>query len=381
MTNPFSLTEDQLAIQEMAQKFTADAITPHAAEWDEKHVFPRDTIKQAAELGFGGIYVSEESGGIGLGRLESAIIMEAMAYGCPSTSAFISIHNMASWMIDTFGSQAVKDKYLPDLVPMDKISSYCLTEAGAGSDAASLKTKAVRDGDDYIVNGSKQFISGGGENEIYVTMTRTSDDGAKGVTCLVIEKDMEGVSFGAQEKKLGWHSQPTAQVNFDNVRVPVENRVGDEGEGFRIAMAGLDGGRLNIGACSLGGAQRCLDEAVNYTKERKQFGKAISDFQNTQFMLADMATDLEASRALLYLAAAKVTEGAPDKTKFAAMAKRLATDKGSKIVNDALQLFGGYGYLQDYPIERFWRDLRVHSILEGTNQVMRMIVSRELLRQ
>ncbi|MEH6662715.1 MAG: acyl-CoA dehydrogenase family protein [Parasphingorhabdus sp.] len=377
----FSLTEDQLAIQEMAQKFTADAITPHAAEWDEKHIFPRDTIKQAADLGFGGIYVSEESGGIGLGRLESAIIMEAMAYGCPSTSAFISIHNMASWMIDTFGSQAVKDKYLPDLVPMEKISSYCLTEAGAGSDAASLKTKAVRDGDDYIVNGSKQFISGGGENEIYVTMTRTSDDGAKGVTCLVIEKDMEGVSFGANEKKLGWHSQPTAQVNFDNVRVPVENRVGDEGEGFRIAMAGLDGGRLNIGACSLGGAQRCLDEAVAYTKDRKQFGKAISDFQNTQFTLADMATDLEASRALLYLAAAKVTEGAPDKTKFAAMAKRLATDNGSKIVNDALQLFGGYGYLQDYPIERFWRDLRVHSILEGTNQVMRMIVSRELLRQ
>ncbi len=377
----FSLTEDQLAIQEMAQKFTADAITPFAAEWDEKHIFPRDTIKQAADLGFGGIYVSEESGGIGLGRLESALIMEAMAYGCPSTSAFISIHNMASWMIDTFGSQAVKDKYLPDLIPMEKISSYCLTEAGAGSDAASLKTKAVRDGDHYIVNGSKQFISGGGANEIYVTMTRTSDDGAKGVTCLVIEKDMEGVSFGANEKKLGWHSQPTAQVNFDNVRVPVENRVGDEGEGFRIAMAGLDGGRLNIGACSLGGAQRCLDEAVNYTKERKQFGKAISDFQNTQYMLADMATDLEASRALLYLAAAKVTEGAPDKTKFAAMAKRLATDNGSKIVNDALQLFGGYGYLQDYPIERFWRDLRVHSILEGTNQVMRMIVSRELLRQ
>ena len=377
----FSLTEDQLAIQEMAQKFTADAITPYAADWDEKHIFPRDTIKQAADLGFGGIYVSEESGGIGLGRLESALIMEAMAYGCPSTSAFISIHNMASWMIDTFGSQAVKDKYLPDLITMEKISSYCLTEAGAGSDAASLKTKAVRDDDHYVVNGSKQFISGGGENEIYVTMTRTSDDGAKGVTCLVIEKDMDGVSFGANEKKLGWHSQPTAQVNFDNVRVPVENRVGDEGEGFRIAMAGLDGGRLNIGACSLGGAQRCLDEAIAYTKERKQFGKAISDFQNTQFMLADMATDLEASRALLYLAAAKVTEGAPDKTKFAAMAKRLATDNGSKIVNDALQLFGGYGYLQDYPIERFWRDLRVHSILEGTNQVMRMIVSRELLRQ
>lgn len=381
MTDQFSLTEDQLAIQDMAQKFTADAITPHAGKWDEEHIFPRDVIKQSAELGFGGIYVSEESGGIGLGRLESAIIMEAMAYGCPSTSAFISIHNMAAWMIDTFGAQAVKDKYLPDLISMDKISSYCLTEPGAGSDAASLKTKAVLDGDHYVVSGSKAFISGGGENELYVTMTRTSDDGANGVTCLVIEKDMEGVSFGANEKKLGWHSQPTAQVNFDNVRVPVENRVGGEGEGFRIAMAGLDGGRLNIGACSLGGAQRCLDEAVAYTKERKQFGKSISDFQNTQFMLADMATDLESSRALLYMAAVKVTQGAPDKTKFAAMAKRLATDNGSKIVNDALQLFGGYGYLQDYPIERFWRDLRVHSILEGTNQVMRMIVSREMLRQ
>ena len=377
----FSLTEDQLAIQEMAQKFTADAITPHAAEWDEKHIFPRDVIKQSADLGFGGIYISEDSGGIGLGRLESAIIMEAMAYGCPATSSFISIHNMASWMIDCFGSQVVKDKFLPDLIPMEKISSYCLTEPGSGSDAAALKTSAKRDGDDYIVNGGKQFISGAGVNDVYVTMVRTSDDGAKGVTCLVIEKDMDGMSFGSPERKLGWNASPTAQVHFDNVRVPVENRVGDEGEGFRIAMAGLDGGRLNIGACSLGGAQRCLDEAVAYTRERKQFGKAISDFQNTQFMLADMATDLEASRALLYLAAAKVTEGAPDKTKFAAMAKRLATDNGSKIANDALQLFGGYGYLQDYPIERFWRDLRVHSILEGTNQVMRMIVSRELLRQ
>ena len=263
----------------------------------------------------------------------------------------------------------------------EKISSYCLTEPGSGSDAAALKTSAKRDGDYYIVNGGKQFISGAGVNDLYVTMVRTSDEGAKGVTCLVIEKDMDGVSFGAPERKLGWNASPTAQVHFDNVRVPVENRVGDEGEGFRIAMAGLDGGRLNIGACSLGGAQRCLDEAVAYTRERKQFGKPISDFQNTQFMLADMATDLEASRALLYLAAAKVTEGAPDKTKFAAMAKRLATDNGSKIANDALQLFGGYGYLQDYPIERFWRDLRVHSILEGTNQVMRMIVSREMLRQ
>ncbi|WOK38264.1 acyl-CoA dehydrogenase family protein [Sphingomonas sp. C3-2] len=381
MTNQFDLTDDQRAIQEMARKFTADAITPFAAEWDEKHIFPRETIKAAAELGFASIYVSEEMGGIGLGRLEAALIMEAMAYGCPSTSAFISIHNMASWMIDRFGAAAVKEKYLPQLVTMDKIASYCLTEPGSGSDAAALKTKAVRDGDHYVVTGSKAFISGGGENEIYVTMVRTGEEGPKGISCLVIEKDMPGVSFGANEKKLGWHSQPTAQVNFDGVRVPVENLVGAEGEGFRIAMMGLDGGRLNIGACSLGGAQRCLDEAIGYTKDRKQFGKAIADFQNTQFMLADMETELQAARALLYIAAAKVTANAPDKTKFAAMAKRLATDTGSKVVNDALQLHGGYGFLQDYPIERFWRDLRVHSILEGTNQIMRMIVGRELTRQ
>jgi len=377
----FELTDDQLAIQDMARKFTADAITPHAGEWDEKHIFPRDTIKASAQLGFGAIYVSEESGGIGLGRLEAALIMEAMAYGCPSTSAFISIHNMASWMIDRFGSDAVKAKYLPSLVTMDRIASYCLTEPGSGSDAAALKTTARRDGGDYLLNGTKQFISGAGANDVYVVMVRTGEDGPKGISCVVVEKDMPGVSFGANEKKLGWHSQPTAQVIFEDVRVPAENRVGGEGEGFRIAMMGLDGGRLNIGACSLGGAQRCLDEAIGYTKDRKQFGKAVADFQNTQFMLADMATDLEAARALLYLAAAKVTANAPDKTKFAAMAKRLSTDTGSKVANDALQLFGGYGYLQDYPIERFWRDLRVHSILEGTNQVMRMIVGRELTRQ
>ncbi len=377
----FDLTGDQREIQELARRFTADRITPHAAEWDEKHIFPRDTIKAAAELGFASIYVSEESGGIALGRLEAALIMEAMSYGCPSTSAFISIHNMAAWMIDRFGSAAVKDKYLPDLVTMDRLASYCLTEPGSGSDAAALKTRAVRDGDDWIVTGSKQFISGAGENEVYVTMVRTGEDGPKGISCLVIEKDMPGVSFGANEKKLGWHSQPTRQVIFDGVRVPGANMVGGEGEGFRIAMMGLDGGRLNIGACSLGGAQRCLDEAIAYTRDRKQFGKPIADFQNTQFMLADMATELEAARALLYIAAAKVTANAPDKTKFAAMAKRLATDTGSSVVDRALQLHGGYGYLQDYPIERFWRDLRVHSILEGTNQVMRMIVGRELTRQ
>ena len=381
MNNQFDLTEDQIAIQDMARKFTADAITPHAAEWDEGHIFPRDTIKAAAELGFASIYVSEESGGIGLGRLEAALIMEAMAYGCPATSAFISIHNMAAWMIDCFGGAELKARYLPQLVTMEKMAGYCLTEPGSGSDAAALRTTARLEGDHYIVNGTKQFISGGGVNDVYVTMVRTGADGPKGISCLVIEKGMEGVSFGAPERKLGWNASPTAQVIFDNVKVPVENRVGAEGDGFRFAMMGLDGGRLNIGACSLGGAQRCLDEAVKYTKERQQFGQPVAEFQNTQFMLADMVTDLEAARALLYMAAAKVTANAPDKSRFSAMAKRLSTDSGSKIVNDALQLFGGYGYLKDYPIERFWRDLRVHSILEGTNQVMRMIIGRDVLRQ
>jgi alkylation response protein AidB-like acyl-CoA dehydrogenase len=377
----FDLTDEQSAIQEMAQRFTADAITPHAAEWDEKHFFPRDVIKAAAELGFGAIYVSEESGGIGLGRLEAALIMEAMAYGCPSTSAFISIHNMASWMIDRFGSADLKARYLPAMVTCETLGSYCLTEPGSGSDAAALKTKAVRDGDHYVVSGSKAFISGAGENELYVTMVRTGEDGPKGISCLVIEKGMAGVSFGANEKKLGWRSQPTAQVNFDNVRVPAANLVGAEGEGFRIAMAGLDGGRINIGACSLGGAQRALDEAIAYTRERRQFGQRIADFQATQFTLADMETELQAARALLYMAAAKVTAGAPDRTKFAAMAKRLATDTGSAVVDRALQLHGGYGYLQDYPIERFFRDLRVHRILEGTNEIMRVIIAREMMRQ
>jgi len=380
MTQPFSLTEDQLAIQDMARRFAADALVPHAAGWDERHEFPRETIRTAAELGFAAIYVSEQSGGIGLGRLEAALIFEALAYGCPATSAFISIHNMASWMIDRFGSAEVKARYLPRLVAMELMAGYCLTEPGSGSDAAALRTTARRDGDDYLVSGTKQFISGGGVNDIYVTMVRTGEPGPKGISCLVIERDMAGVSFGAPERKLGWNASPTAQVIFDNVRVPVANRVGEEGEGFRFAMAGLDGGRLNIGACSLGGAQRCLDEAIGYVKTRQQFGRTIAEFQNTQFQLADMATDLEAARALLYLAAAKVSADAPDKTRFSAMAKKLATDSGSSIVDRALQLFGGYGYLKDYPIERFWRDLRVHRILEGTNEVMRMIVGRDLLK-
>lgn len=380
MTDQFQLTEDQIAIQDMARKFTADNITPFAAKWDEDHHFPVDVVKAAGQLGFGAIYVSEEMGGTGLGRLEAALIMEAMSYGCAATSAFISIHNMASWMIDSFGSDDLKQRYLPELVSMDKLAGYCLTEPGSGSDAAALKTTARLEGDHYVVNGTKQFISGGGVNDIYCVMVRTGQDGPKGISCLVIEKGMPGVSFGAPERKLGWNASPTAQVIFDNVRVPVANRVGNEGDGFKFAMAGLDGGRLNIGACSLGGAQRCLDEAIGYVKDRTQFGKAIAEFQNTQFQLADMATDLEAARALLYLAAAKVTSGSPDKSRFSAMAKKLATDNGSLIVDKALQMFGGYGYLQDYPIERFWRDLRVHRILEGTNEVMRMIIGRDLLK-
>ncbi|MEY2926040.1 MAG: hypothetical protein RL367_517 [Pseudomonadota bacterium] len=380
MTNQFDLTEDQIAIQDMARKFTADAITPHAARWDEDHHFPVDVIKAAGQLGFGAIYLSEADGGIGLGRMEAALIMEAMAYGCPATSSFISIHNMATNMIASFGSAEIKGRFLPALVGMDTVASYALTEPGSGSDAAALKTTARRDGDHFVVNGTKQFISGCGVNDIYVTMVRTSDNGAKGISCLVIEKDTPGFSFGAPERKLGWNASPTGQLIFEDARVPVENLVGVEGDGFKFAMAGLDGGRLNIGACSLGGAQRCLDEAILYTKDRQQFGKAIAEFQNTQFTLADMATELEAARALLYLAAAKVTVGAPDKTRFAAMAKRLATDTGSSVVDRALQLHGGYGYLRDYPIERFWRDLRVHSILEGTNQIMRMIIGRDLLR-
>src|ERR1700755_2414190 len=377
----FALTEDQVAVREMARDFAAEKIAPHAIRWDEEKHFPVDVMREAAKLGIGGVYIRDDVGGSALTRFDAALIFEALAQGCPTVSAFISIHNMASWMIDAYGNDEQRHKWLPRLCTMELAASYCLTEPSSGSDAAALKTRAVLDGDHYVVSGSKAFISGGGENEVYVTMVRTGEDGPKGITCLVIDKDMKGISFGAQEKKLGWHSQPTAQVNFDEVRVPVANRVGGEGEGFRIAMMGLDGGRLNIGACSLGGAQRCLDEALRYIKERKQFGSPIADFQATQFTLADMETELQAARYLLYVAAAKVTANAPDKTRFAAMAKRLATDSGSSIVDRALQLHGGYGYLMDYPIERFWRDLRVHSILEGTNQIMRVIVSRDLLRQ
>ena len=373
------LSEDQQAIVDLARKFTAEEITPHAARWDMEHVCPRETLRQAGELGFGAIYLAEEDGGIGLSRVEAALIMEAMAYGCPSTSAFVSIHNMAAWMISRFGGERVKKRFLPRLIGMQEMASYCLTEPGSGSDAAALKTRAVRAGGEYVLNGCKAFISGAGDNEIYVCMVRTGGEGHRGISCLVVEKDTPGVSFGAPERKMGWHSQATAMVNFEDARVPVDNLVGGEGQGFSIAMAGLDGGRINIGACSLGGAQRCFDEAVAYVQEREQFGRSIGAFQNTQFMLANMVTELEASRALLYKAAQKVSEDAPDKTQYAAMAKLKATEAGSKIANHALQLHGGYGYLMDYPIERFVRDLRVHEILEGTSQIMRMVIGRKLL--
>lgn len=375
----FDLTDDQRAIQDMARRFTAEAITPHAAEWDAHHIFPREVLGAAAALGFGAIYVSEESGGAGLGRLEAALVMEAIARGCPSTSAFISIHNMACWMVDRFGSDGIKARYLPSMVSGERLASYCLTEPGAGSDAAALTTRAVRDGGDYVLTGSKAFISGAGENDLYLVMARTGGAGAGGISCLMVEKGMAGLSFGAPERKLGWHSQPTAQVDLDGVRVPAANLLGEEGQGFRIAMAGLDGGRINIGACSLGGAERCLDEAIVYTRARHQFGRPIADFQATRFTLADMATELEAARLLLYAAADKVTAGSPDRTRFAAMAKRLATDTGFAVADRALQLHGGYGYLMDFPVERFVRDLRVHRILEGTNEIMRVIISRDML--
>jgi len=376
----FELSEEQAAIVDMATRFTADEISPFAADWDEQHTFPRETLNKAAELGFGGIYTSEQHGGIGLSRVEAALIVEAMAYGCPSTSAFISIHNMATWMVDTFGSDELRNRYVSDLASMRKIASYCLTEPSSGSDAASLKTRAVLDGDHYVLNGSKAFISGGGVNEVYVVMVRTEQSaGARGISCLVVDKDAPGLSFGAPERKLGWHSQPTASVNFEDCRVPVANMVGEPGDGFKIAMAGLDGGRINIGACSLGGAQRCLDDAITYVKERRQFDQRIADFQNTQFMLADMKTQLSAARALLYIGANKVSQNAPDKTEAAAMAKLMATETGSRVVNDALQLHGGYGYLMDFPAERFLRDLRVHEILEGTSQVMRHVIGRGIV--
>jgi len=376
----FNLSEDQQAFQDVARNFAATDLQPFAAEWDRDAVFPVETLRKAAELGFAGIYVREDVGGSALSRLDAALIFEALSAGCTSTAAYLSIHNMASWMIDTFGSDAQRSRFLPDLTSMAKIASYCLTEPSAGSDAGSLRTKAVRDGDDYVLNGSKAFISGSGVSDIYVVMARTGGEGPKGVSCFVVEKGTPGLSFGANEKKMGWNSQPTAAVIFEDCRVPAENRIGAEGEGFKFAMMGLDGGRLNIGACSLGTADAALATAKAYMQERKQFGRALADFQALQFKLADMATELEAARLLLYQAAVKVDAKTPDATMFAAMAKRFATDTGFRVVNEALQIHGGYGYLRDYPLERHLRDVRVHQILEGTNEIMRVIIAREMLK-
>ncbi|WP_350334510.1 isobutyryl-CoA dehydrogenase [Coralliovum pocilloporae] len=377
----FQLTEEQSAIQDMARSFAADQMEPHAREWDEQSIFPEDVLREAAALGFGGIYVKDDVGGSALNRLDAAIIFEELSKGCTSTAAYISIHNMAAWMIDTFGSDEQRTRFLPRLCSMEHFASYCLTEPGAGSDAASLKTRAERDGDAYVLNGSKAFISGGGRSDIYVVMARTGGEGPKGVSCFVVENGTPGLSFGANEAKLGWKSQPTAMVMFENCRVPAANLIGGEGSGFRIAMAGLDGGRLNIGACSLGAAQACLDRSIAYMQERKQFGRAIAEFQALQFRVADMATELEAARLLLHKAALMVSDKHPAATQQAAMAKRFATDVGFQVVNEALQLHGGYGYLRDFPIERHLRDVRVHQILEGTNEVMRLIIARKLFER
>jgi alkylation response protein AidB-like acyl-CoA dehydrogenase len=375
----FSYTEEQQAFREVAHIFAAERMAPHAAEWDEKSLFPVEALREAAKLGFAGLYVRAASGGSGLSRLDSAMILEELSAGCVSTAAYVSIHNMAAWMIDSFGDAAQRARWLPRLLTMEHFASYCLTEPGAGSDAASLQTRAVRDGDAYMVSGSKAFISGGGASDLYVCMVRTGGAGADGISCIVVENGTPGLSFGAPEKKMGWHSQPTSMVHFDDCRVPVANRLGAEGQGFRIAMQALDGGRINIGACSIGGAQACFETAREYVRQRKQFGKAIADFQATQFKLADMATSLEAARLMVYQAAAKLDAADPDATLHCAMAKRFASDAGFEVCNQALQLHGGYGYLRDYPIERYFRDLRVHQILEGTNEIMRVVIARRLL--
>ncbi|MFG1418819.1 isobutyryl-CoA dehydrogenase [Xanthobacter sp. V0B-10] len=375
----FTLSEDQIAIRDMARDFADAEIAPNAVAWDEKKHFPVETLRAAAALGMGGIYVREDVGGSGLSRLDAALIFEQLATGCPGTAAYLSIHNMATWMIDRFGDDAQRGRFVPKLAAMEHLASYCLTEPGAGSDAAALKTRAVREGDHYIVDGQKQFISGAGTSDIYVVMVRTGGEGPKGISTLVIPAGTPGLSFGANERKMGWNVQPTRAVMLEGVRVPVENRLGAEGEGFRIAMAGLDGGRLNIGACSLGGAQAALDRTLAYMRERKAFGKRLDEFQALQFRLADMATELEVARTFLWRAAAALDAKTGDATTLCAMAKRVATDSGFKIANEALQLHGGYGYLADYGIEKIVRDLRVHQILEGTNEIMRLIVSRTLI--
>jgi alkylation response protein AidB-like acyl-CoA dehydrogenase len=375
----FNLSDEQKAFQDTARAFARAELMPNAAQWDAEAYFPVEVIRKAGAMGFCGIYSPESAGGMGLSRLDAHLIFEQLAYGCTATTAYITIHNMCTWMLTTFGSEELVAQWGPDLTSGEKLASYCLTEPNAGSDAASLKTSARRDGDHYILNGSKCFISGAGSTDVLILMARTGGEGAKGISCLLVPADLPGIEYGRKEEKMGWNCQPTRTISFDNVRVPVSNRVGNEGDGFKFAMKGLDGGRINIATCSLGTAQAALDTAQRYLNERKQFGRALADFQALQFKLADMATDLVAARQMVRLAACKLDENDPEASLYCAMAKRFATDAGFAICNDALQIHGGYGYIREYPLERFVRDTRVHQILEGTNEIMRHIIARRLL--
>ncbi len=377
----FDLTEEQQAILDMARGFASEEIAPNAEAWEAAGEMPRETLRSVADLGMAAIYVREESGGSGLSRLDAALIFEGLSSGCPSFAAFVSIHNMCAWMIDRFGSGAMRAAQLPALCSMEQIASYCLTEPGSGSDAAALRTRAERTNEGYALTGTKAFISGGGFSDVYLVMCRTGDDSPNGVSAVLVDDGTEGLSFGARERKMGWGCQPTAAVQFDNCRIPAENLLGEEGDGFKYAMAGLDGGRLNIAACSLGAAQTALDKALAYMGDRKAFGQTLDQFQALQFKLADMETELQAARVFLRQAASKLDNNASDATKFCAMAKRFVTDTAFKVANDALQLHGGYGYLADYGIEKVVRDLRVHQILEGTNEIMRVIIARALLAE
>ncbi len=377
----FSLNDDQRAFVESARAFAAGAMAPNAARWDQESIFPKDVLCQAGELGFMGMYTPESAGGLGMGRLDASLIVEELAKGCTATAAFLTIHNMATSMVGKYCNEGMIEQWCPDLVAGSKLASYCLTEPGAGSDAASLRTSAVREGDDYVVNGSKVFISGAGDTDVLVVMLRTGGPGPKGVSALLIPAEADGISYGKKEEKMGWNAQPTRMVTFDNVRVPVSHRLGEEGQGFAIAMEGLDGGRINIATCSVGTAQQALEEATAYVQERRQFDTAIADFQATQFKLADMLTELVAARQMVRLAASKLDNQDSQASTYCAMAKRFATDAGFNICNDALQLYGGYGYIKEYPMERHVRDTRVHQILEGTNEIMRVIVSRRMLME
>lgn len=377
----FDLTEDQQMFADTAKQFSNSELLPNAAKWDQEHIFPKDVIAKAGELGFCGLYTPEDAGGLNLSRLDSSIIFEQLAMGCTATTAMMTIHNMATWMIATWGNDTLKNTWCPTLVTGEKLASYCLTEPGSGSDAASLSTSAKKEGDHYIINGSKVFISGAGATDVLVVMVRTGEAGPKGISALAIPADLDGIIYGKAEEKLGWNAQPTRQITFDNVKVPVENLLGDEGEGFSMAMKGLDGGRINIATCSIGTAQQALNSAMAYMQEREQFGKPIAAFQGLQFKLADMATELVAARQLVRLAAYKLDRNDPEKTAYCAMAKRFATDVGFQVCDAALQIHGGYGYIKEYPLERHFRDVRVHQILEGTNEIMRVIIARRLLTE